>query len=75
MSRLPDTVIAILQRANIVLYPVEVHGGGLAALESESATRELGTPSVAGHSSMPRTSIEIPAERRRYRLFQFGGFP
>jgi VWFA-related protein len=44
--RLPPAVMALLQRANIVLYPVNVRGvGGFASLESEYATRELGTAS------------------------------
>ncbi len=45
-TRLPPAVMALLQRANIVLYPVNVRGvGGFASLESEYATRELGTAS------------------------------
>jgi VWFA-related protein len=45
LTRLPPTVMGMLQQANIVLYPVGVRGVGLGALEDEVATQELGIAS------------------------------
>ena len=42
LTRIPAPLMVMLQQANVVLYPV---GSGLASLESEYATRELGTAS------------------------------
>lgn len=45
LIRVPPPAMALMQRANVVLYPVGVRSGGFTSLESEESAREFTTAS------------------------------
>ena len=77
LSTMPPAVMAMLQRANIVLYPVRVRAAGPVALEGDLAQQELGLASGgrAFFDAMDLTTAVQTAQEDTHTAYTLGYYP